>query len=199
MNQLLSSYLRLLQTAVLIILTLAAYLAARGMGGGQPAYALPEYTPHTGEPCGACHVSPGGGGPRTMRGLLWGARGQPEQIPPLPGLLIPAGVTDGAELYDAACAGCHGLSGEGLVAIGLAGTGISRAAVRSYTQSGIPALGMPHYAGQFTDEQLEALVSFVFDLGRSQGLPERYPLPPAQFGCQYPSNCATAVEDNKEP
>jgi cytochrome c553 len=191
-----SSPLRWLQTAVLIMLTLAAYLATRGIGGGQPAYALPEYTPHTGEPCGACHVNPGGGGPRTMRGLLWAARGQPDQIPALPGLLIPAGVRDGAELYDAACAGCHGLSGEGLVAIGLAGTGISRAAVRSYVEYGILDLGMPRYAGQFTDEQLAALVDFVVVLGRSQGLPERYPLPAPQFGCLTPE-CGMAVEGSK--
>lgn len=183
------SLLRLLQTAVLIVLTVAVYLAVRGMGGEQAAHALPEYTPRTNEPCGACHVSPGGGGPRTLRGLLWAARGQPDRIPPLPGLLIPIGVTDGAELYAAACAGCHGLSGEGLVAIGLAGTGISRAASRSFIEAGIPALGMPAYGGQFSDEQLEALVSFVVGLGESEGLPVRYPLPPPAFECQAPAGC----------
>jgi cytochrome c553 len=181
------SLLRLMQTAVLITLTVVVYLVVRGRGGEQAAYALPEYTPRTGEPCGACHVNPGGGGPRTMRGMLWAARGQPEQIPQLPGLLVPAGVTDGADLYDAACAGCHGLSGEGLVALGLAGTGISRAASRSYIEYGIPALGMPAYAGQFSNEQLEELVSFVVYLGQSEGLPDRYPLLPPLFECQATS------------
>jgi cytochrome c553 len=176
--------MRFLQTVALVALTLVAYLAVRGIGSQQTVHALPEYTPRTAEPCGACHVSPGGGGPRTMRGLLWAARGQPDLIPQLPGLLVPVGVTDGAELYDAACAGCHGLSGEGLLAIGLAGTNISRPASRSYIESGIPALGMPAYAGQFSDEQLEALVSFVVALGQSEGLPERYPLPPPLFECQ---------------
>jgi cytochrome c5 len=185
--------LRLLQTAVLILLTFAAYLVVRGLGSGgeRVAHTLPEYTPRTNEPCGACHVSPGGGGPRTMRGMLWAARGQPDLIPQLPGLLMPAGIIDGAELYDAACAGCHGLSGEGLLAIGLAGTGISRAASRSYIESGIPVLGMPAYTGQLSDEQLEALVAFVVALGQSEGLPERYSLPPPLFECQptSPDGC----------
>jgi cytochrome c5 len=185
------SLLRLRQTAVLIALTVAVYLIARGAGGDQPAYALPEYAPRTGEPCGACHVNPGGGGPQTMRGLLWAARGRPEQIPPLPGLLMPATMVDGVDLYDATCAGCHGFSGEGLVAMGLAGTGISRAATRSYIEAGIPVLGMPAYAGQFSDEQLEALVSFVVALGSSEKLPDRYPLPPPLFDCQAltPGGC----------
>lgn len=191
MKALLSSQLRWLQTAVLIVLTVAVYLVVRGSGDEHAVYALPEYGPRTGEPCGACHVNPGGGGPRTMRGLLWAARGQPENIPQLPGLLMPAGITDGTELYDAACAGCHGLSGEGLVAMGLAGTGISKAAARSFVEYGIPALGMPAYSGQFSDEQLEALVTFVVTLGRSEGWPERYPLPPPQFECQpiSPGDC----------
>jgi cytochrome c5 len=187
------SLTRMLQTAVLIALTVTVYFVVRGLGGEQAVHALPEYAPRTGEPCGACHVNPGGGGPQTMRGLLWAARGRPEQIPPLPGLLVPAAVTDGVDLYDATCAGCHGFSGEGLVAMALSGTGISRAASRSYIEAGIPALGMPGYAGQFSEEQLEALVTFVVALGAGEGLPERYPLPPPQLDCQGPGGCGSLL------
>ena len=68
----------------------------------------PEYATLTGEGCATCHVSPGGGGPRTLRGLLWAVRGKPAKVPTLPGVLIAPNVTDGAELYDIACAACHG-------------------------------------------------------------------------------------------
>ncbi|MDP2776323.1 MAG: hypothetical protein Q8O48_01665, partial [Anaerolineales bacterium] len=34
----------------------------------QPVHALPEYAERTDESCATCHVNPGGGGPRTLRG-----------------------------------------------------------------------------------------------------------------------------------
>jgi hypothetical protein len=49
------------------------------------AHALPEYATRTGQQCSTCHVNPAGGGPRTLRGLLWLAQGRPDQVPPLPG------------------------------------------------------------------------------------------------------------------
>ena len=89
--------------AVFIFLAIAAL--------SNPAHALPEYAKRTGESCATCHVNPGGGGPRTLRGLLWAAKGRPDQVPSLPNVLLAPGVTDGAELYEIACASCRGLYG----------------------------------------------------------------------------------------
>jgi hypothetical protein len=43
--------------------------------------ALPEYAAQTGEPCASCHVSPSGGGPRTLRGQAWIAAQKPGAVP----------------------------------------------------------------------------------------------------------------------
>jgi hypothetical protein len=39
------------------------------------AQALPQYAAQTGLPCGRCHVSPAGGGPRTAFGKAFAANG----------------------------------------------------------------------------------------------------------------------------
>jgi mono/diheme cytochrome c family protein len=184
MKRLKGSLIRLAQTTAVILLAFIAYAGVRALFGAPPVHSLPEYSPRTGETCAVCHVSAGGGGPRTLRGLLWAARGRPDQVPTLPGMLAaPENVVDGPELYDIACAGCHGYSRSGLFAIGLANSEISKAAVRSFTLDGIPELNMPAFEGQFTPEQLEALVQFVADLGDGQIPPEEYPLPPPEFIC----------------
>jgi len=184
MNETIRSLIRLAQMSLILVMAYAAYVSVRmWLDGEQAVHALPEYSERTGEPCGACHVNPGGGGPRTLRGLLWAARGRPDDVPQLPGMLISPDITDGLELYDIACAGCHGNSGEGLYAIDLAQRGISKAATRSFIRRGIPELGMPVFEGQFTDEQLEALSAFVAELGLGPPLPSEFLLPPAKFAC----------------
>lgn len=183
MRRLLSSLTRFAQILAIGVLALTVYLGLRLWWGEQPVHALPEYAPRTGEPCATCHVSAGGGGPRTLRGLLWAARGRPDEVPELPSQVIAPGVDDGQELYDIACAGCHGFRGEGLFGISLADRGISQGAVRSFVQQGIPELGMPSFEGQFTDEQLRALTQFVADMGAGQVPPDEYPLPPPEFNC----------------
>src|SRR5574341_2466292 len=75
--------------------------------------ALPEYASRTSQPCATCHVSPGCGGPRTMRGLLWIADGRPDEVRAFANVLLAPGVNDPQVLYDAACAACHGSRGEG--------------------------------------------------------------------------------------
>lgn len=179
------AFTRFVQFMAVICLALFAYLATMALQGERPAFALPEYSPKTGEPCATCHVNPGGGGPRTLRGLLWAANGQPEAVPQLPGILIAPGVSDGAELYDIACAACHGFQGEGLFAMGLLDTGISKPAAKSFIQYGIPTLGMPAFEGQFNGEQLESLVDFVAGLasGEAEPLPKTYPLLPVEVTC----------------
>ncbi len=175
--------IRFVQYAVAALLAVVLFAAVTLLAGARPVYALPEYAARTGEACATCHVSPGGGGPRTLRGLLWAARGRPNSVPPLPGVLIAPGVSDGSELYDIACAACHGPKGDGIFAIGLAGTRISRPAIRSFVVKGIPLSGMPAFKGQFTDTQLEALTTFVAGLasGELQPPPDTYPLLPAQL------------------
>jgi mono/diheme cytochrome c family protein len=163
----------------------------------RPVEALPEYSSLTGESCGVCHVNPGGGGPRTLRGLLWAARGKPVQVPALPTMLLAPDVQDGFELYGIACAGCHGAKGEGSSAIGLAGTGISAGATRSYLLKGIQSLGMPGFKGQLTDAQGNALVDFVTNLADSKvpPPPDSYPLAPAQLHGK-PAHPQTESEGN---
>lgn len=176
--------LRMIQVSLIFVITLATYLSiSLWLNNEQTVHALPEFSDRTGESCGTCHVNPGGGGPRTLRGLLWAAQGRPNDVPELPGSLISPSIMDGLELYDFACAGCHGNSGEGNSAIRLAGQGISKAAARSFIRDGIPELGMPAYEDQLTDEQLEALAEFVAEIGTGSPLPEEYPLPAPQFTC----------------
>jgi len=183
-NILTRKIIRLIQTISLIALGLGAYFGIQAILGERTAHALPEFATRTGEPCAACHVNPGGGGPRTLRGLLWAARGRPDEVPQLPGLLIAPGVTEGSELYDIACAGCHGFSGEGLFGINLAGNGISKAAVRTFVRQGIPELDMPGFEGQFTDDQLDTLAAFVEQLGDGQVPLQEFQLPSPQLNCQ---------------
>ncbi len=167
------------------VIAVLIFLVTGILMGEQSAHALPEYSSRTGESCGVCHVNPGGGGPRTLRGLLWSAQGNPDQVPILENLLIAPGVEDGLELYDIACAGCHGASGEGLFGLALVGTGLQERKIRSTIERGRVRSGMQAFAGQFTEVQLEALVAYVFGLGtgKIEPPPDSYPLEPVQSGC----------------
>jgi mono/diheme cytochrome c family protein len=100
-------------------------------------------------------------------------------------MLLAPGVTDGQELYEIGCAGCHGFKGEGLFAIGITGTGISKPAIRSYILDGIPLLGMPSFKGQFDSQQLDSLVDYLAALSAREiePPPDRYPLPPPGIKC----------------
>jgi mono/diheme cytochrome c family protein len=198
-----SRLLRLLRHSVVIVLAFGIFLAMTLWLSSRPVEALPEYARRTGEPCATCHVSAGGGGPRTLRGLLWAARGRPDKVPTLPGLLIAPRVNEGGELYDIACAGCHGTKAEGLFAIGLVKRQIPGPAVQSFIRRGIPLLGMPAFEGQFTEEQLDALVTYVTGLasGETPPPPDAYPLPPAQFKCEAraASTSPTLICPNSRP
>lgn len=175
-NHILLSRAALLLGSLIFAVGLIAFFA-----DPSPVKALPEYSSLTGESCGVCHVNPGGGGPRTLRGLLWAARGKPVQLPVLPTILLAPEVKDGIELYGIACAGCHGAKGKGSSAMKLRGTGISMGATRSFVLKGIPSLKMPGFKGQLTDVQVNALSDFVATLAdRKAPLPpDSYPLAPA--------------------
>ncbi|GAB4504980.1 MAG: hypothetical protein Fur0043_19750 [Anaerolineales bacterium] len=160
------------------VITLAVFLFSV-----HPVNALPEYAQRTGESCATCHVNPGGGGPRTMRGLLWAAKGKPDAVPELPGVLLAPGVTDGAELYQIACASCHGVYGEGMFGLPLLYGGVPDNKIRSNVLRGKLNSGMPSFDGKFTSEQLEALVAYVAALesGTADPVLQTYPLDPPRF------------------
>lgn len=188
MNQAVSSPNRSVHGLLALASALVLVAGAVIWTGASPAYALPEYADRTGESCATCHVNPGGGGPRTMRGMLWGARGRPDLVPTLPGLLIAPGVEEGAQLYEMACAPCHGRQGEGLFAMGLADSGVSEGNIRAFTLRGLPRIGMPAFEGQFTDSQLESLVTYVTAMAQGRGTtPTAYSLPPARLRCDSQS------------
>ena len=151
--------------------------------GKHTAYALPEYAQRTNESCSTCHVNPGGGGPRTMRGLIWAANGKPDAVPELPGVLLAPNVSDGAELYQIACASCHGVYGEGKVGLRLESGGVQENKIRSTILHGRRISGMPSFDGQFTGEQFEALVAYVVTLENGQAEPilDAYPLESPQL------------------
>lgn len=182
-----SGLIKFIQMFVLAALGVLVILAAGVFSGGPtPTHALPEFAENTGESCATCHVNPGGGGPRTMRGLLWSAQGRPDAVPDLGNILLaPENVTDGLELYDLACSTCHGASGEGLFGAALVSSGLSEGKIRTSVERGRERSGMPAFGSQFTEEQLEALVAYVAGIasGEIQPAPLSYPLPPAQFEC----------------
>jgi mono/diheme cytochrome c family protein len=148
------------------------------------AHALPEYAVRTGESCATCHVNPAGGGPRTLRGLLWAAQGKPDKVPPLPGSeerpSAPAAAPDDRSQYEKpGCAGCHGANGEGGVGPALTRTELTANAVTQVIRNGrgaMPALK----PDVLSDEALTAIVRYVLNLGRAgapaaavQGQPTR--------------------------
>ena len=131
-------------------------------------------------------MSPGGGGPRPRRGLLWAARGRPDQVPTLPNVLLAPGISDGAELYDIACAACHGLQGEGIFGKPLANSGLAKGKIKSAIKRGRERSGMPPFEDQLPDEQLDALVDFTHGMANDiiDLPPLTYPLPAGQLDCQ---------------
>lgn len=155
----------------------------------EPAHALPEFSARTGESCATCHVNPGGGGPRTMRGLIWAARGRADVVPELPGVLLAPDVEDGEELYQIACASCHGKYGEGMFGLRLVYSGVNEAKIRGSILRGRLQSGMPSFDGQFTDAQLKALIEYTFLLVNAEvtPAPSTYPLPVPQLQSDTPA------------
>ena len=66
---------------VAIILVITILVGAGILVETQSSQALPEYANQTGEPCATCHLSPSGGGSRTVRGQAWVGSGKPGQVP----------------------------------------------------------------------------------------------------------------------
>jgi mono/diheme cytochrome c family protein len=180
---------------LLLISTLAAvvFMVTANAMDAPVAYALPVYSVRTGEPCATCHANPGGGGPRTLRGLLWSARGRPDEVPELSGVLLAPGITEGVDLFDIACAPCHGLNGEGLFGNSLANTGLPANKIHSAVVRGRLRSGMPAYEDKLTESQIEVLVSYVEGManGTIELPPTSYSLPEGELTCQPQTAAAT--------
>jgi mono/diheme cytochrome c family protein len=168
--------------AVVIVITIILLFT---VWGSIPGHALPEYAMRTGEPCATCHVSPGGGGPRTLRGMLWAARGKPDKVPDLPNILLAPGISNGDELYEIGCSSCHGKNGEGLFGVPLLNSGLPDNKIRAQILNGRIRSGMPSFQGKFTNAQLDALVTYVTGIasGAITPAPNEYPLAPGQLTC----------------
>lgn len=173
---------RLSKVLLSVVVIVCAFLFFWGL---TPGHALPEYAMRTGEPCATCHVSPGGGGPRTLRGLLWAARGKPDKVPDLPNLLIAPGISNGDELYESGCSACHGKNGEGLFGVALINSGLPEGKIRTQILNGSARSGMPSFEGKFTSDQLDALVAYVAGIasGTIPPAPDSYPLEPGHLTC----------------
>ena len=77
----------------------------------------------------------------------------------------PAAAVDGASLYAAHCASCHGARGEGMGAVfpALAGNealGDAGYVIRTVL-AGKPGTAMPAFGGRFSDEEVAVVVSYV--------------------------------------
>lgn len=164
--------------SLLLIIVVLVFSAA------QPAQALPEYTERTGEPCSTCHINPAGGGSRTLRGLLWVAKGSPDQVPEVP-IVTPPGPPEvvGKQLYKQLCSGCHGVAGEGVWAASLIAEPLRASRVRDRTSAGVGI--MPAFGKRLTPEQLDAVVEYVMRLNTGKEPPPEKPtlLSPVKFGC----------------
>lgn len=153
-----------------------------------PAYALPEYATRTGQQCTTCHVNPAGGGPRTLRGLLWIAEGRPDQVPPLPGSEEEAiSELDGATLFRRLeCSRCHGVVGEGGVAPPLNREELPAEELYTILRNGTGGMkGFPPDA--LPDAAMQVLIPYVQAIGRGEVelglvLKKRF-LPPPQLMC----------------
>ncbi len=170
---------------VIIILAVTGIFSFILFWSATPGHALPEYANRTGEPCATCHVSPGGGGPRTLRGLIWASKGKPDKVPELAGVLAAPGAIDGAEIYEIACSSCHGRHGEGLFGRELVGSGLSAGKIKAQILTGRVRSGMPAFEAKFTPTQLDALTSFVADMssGIATPIPDSFPLDPGHLIC----------------
>lgn len=182
MKQKLTLWVTLLGLSGFFILAFALFKA-------EPAHALPEYASRTSQSCATCHVNPGGGGPQTMRGLIWAASGKPDAVPELPGVLLAPGVEDGEELYQVACSSCHGMYGEGMFGLRLKYSGVNEAKIRGNILRGRLQSGMPSFDGQFTSAQLDAVIAYTLALVNAEVTPApfTYPLDVPQIQADSPA------------
>ena len=177
--------IKMIQWGTLALFVVITIFAVGIIMGEPEAHSYPEYATRTNEACSACHVNPGGGGPRTLTGLLWTAQGRPDYVPQLENILIAPGVEDGVELFDLACQSCHGVSGEGSFGVALTNSGFPDNKIRSVILRGRDRSGMPPFEGRLTENQLDLLVEYVTGIssGEIDPAPLFYPLAQGHLTC----------------
>jgi mono/diheme cytochrome c family protein len=153
------------------------------------AHALPEYATRTGQQCATCHVNPAGGGPRTLRGLLWLAQGRPDQVPPLPGSEEEEGEAelDGATLFEKfECSRCHGPFGEGDIGPALNQAELPATDLIEIIRNGTGIM-KGYRPDVMSDEEMDAVIPYVQAIGRGEieatVILQKRLLPPAQPTC----------------
>lgn len=165
------------------------------------AHALPEYATRTGQQCATCHVNPAGGGPRTLRGLLWLAQDRPDQVPSLPGSeeAESEAALDGATLFERfECSRCHGPTGEGDIGPALNQAELPIAELADTIRNGTGIMkGYP--PDVMSDEEMDALIPYLQAIGRGEiqasVILEKRLLPPAQLTCRTDSSGLAARTD----
>ncbi|MGZ8784102.1 MAG: c-type cytochrome, partial [Acidimicrobiia bacterium] len=78
----------------------------------------------------------------------------------------PGSTPSGANLFMQNCSGCHGLHGEGGSGGAVAGIGLSAVELDEIIRNGVGS--MPGFAGQMSDGELAALVSYTLALASGQ-------------------------------
>lgn len=163
------------------------------------AHAYPEYTDRTGQQCTACHINPAGGGPRTLRGLLWIAGGRPDQVPDLPSAQDEGdeGPTGESLFARFECNRCHGIVGEGGIATTLIGTPWTEEQMADILRNGIGS--MNGYAPEImSDAQMTALIPYVQAIGRGEIeagiILQQRPLGPVQLTCSEAAQSSTRTD-----
>lgn len=166
------------------------------------AHALPEYATRTGQQCATCHVNPAGGGPRTLRGLLWIARGRPDEVPPLPGSEAETdeAALNGATLYEKfECSRCHGLVGNGDVGPALNQGERSTDELVQIIRNGVGAM-KGFRPDILSDEELNILIPYVQAIGRgeiqSSVILQKRLLPAPQLSCGADSSALPFPSDS---
>jgi cytochrome c oxidase cbb3-type subunit III len=128
-----------------------------------------------------------------------GCNSSPGRPKPDSEIIPPSQVTEFSLLYSQNCAGCHGASGKGGVAIALANPVFLAIAddslIRRTTASGVPGTPMPAFAqsagAMLTDKQIDALVSGIRSWARSEVLNNATPPP---YSSQTPGDPQRGAE-----
>jgi len=83
--------------------------------------------------------------------------------------------SDGALLFQTYCAACHGFQGEGRIGPALNAAGrvprMDEATLREIIQQGRPGTAMPAWGGRLSEEEIEALIRFLRELGQEPSPP----------------------------